>query len=98
MRFHYGQKAYYVGGHPLWETSRGLFQMRQKPFVLGGLWFLSGYLWGALRRIERPVSRELMSFHRQEQMARLRNTFRRACVRRPKAVAATTSSGARECS
>ena len=98
MRFHYGQKAYYVGGHPLWETSRGIFQMRQKPLLLGGLCFVSGYVWAALRRIERPVSRELMSFHRQEQMARLRNTFRRACGEQPKAEAASTSSGAGECS
>ena len=31
VRFHYGRKAYYVGGHPLWEMIRGVFQMRHKP-------------------------------------------------------------------
>jgi len=78
MRFHYGRKAYHVGGHPLWECLRGLFQMREKPFVLGGLWFISGYAWAALRRSERTVSPELMRFHRAEQMARLRRVFARA--------------------
>ena len=71
-RFHYGRKAHYVGGHPLWEVLRGMFQMRRPPFVLGGLYFVAGYLWAALIRMERPVSRELMAFHRREQMTRLK--------------------------
>jgi glycosyltransferase involved in cell wall biosynthesis len=71
VRFRYGQKAYYVGGHPLWECLRGFFQMRQKPFVVGGAYFLSGFLWAAFIRMKRPVSAELMNFHRAEQMARL---------------------------
>ena len=78
MRFHYGRKAYYVGGHPLWECLRGLFQVREKPFVLGGVWFIAGYVWAALHRSERTVSHELMRFHRAEQMARLRSIFKRA--------------------
>ena len=76
--FHYGRKAYMVGGHPLWECSRGLFRMWEKPFVLGGLWFIAGYTWAALLRNERAVSGELMHFHRAEQMARLRGIFKRA--------------------
>ena len=79
MRFHYGRKAYLVGGHPLWEFLRGLFRMSEKPFLLGSLWFIAGYAWAALRRSERAVSRELMQFHRAEQIARLRRAFRRAC-------------------
>ncbi|MEI6560761.1 MAG: glycosyltransferase [Verrucomicrobiota bacterium] len=75
VRFRYGQKAYAMGGHPLFESLRGLFQMRQRPFVLGGVSFLAGYAWSAMKRAERPVSRELMDFHRAEQMARLRQTF-----------------------
>ncbi len=72
MRFHYGRKAYYVGGHPAWEILRGIFQMRQPPYVLGGLWFVAGYVWSGLARMERPVSPELMAFHRSEQMNRLK--------------------------
>ena len=76
VRFHYGRKAYYVGGDPVWETLRGFFQMREHPLVLAGLCFQAGYLWSALRRVKRPVSPELMAFHRGEQMARLRRLFR----------------------
>jgi glycosyltransferase involved in cell wall biosynthesis len=76
-RFHYGRKAYYVGGHPGWEILRGVFQMRSKPRILGGLWFISGFVWSAITRVPRPVSKELMAFHRQEQMARLKKLFNR---------------------
>ena len=71
-RFHYGRKAYYVGGHPLWEVLRGVFQMRTSPYVLGGVWFTAGYIWAVLTRLHRPVSPELMAFHRNEQMTRLK--------------------------
>ena len=77
MRFHYGRKAYSVGGHPLWECLRGVFQMRQQPLVLGGIWFIAVYLSAAVRRAERVVSPELTQFHRSEQMNRLRRVFKR---------------------
>lgn len=73
--FRYGQKAYYVGGHPAWELLRGAFQMRKKPLLLGGAYFQAGYLWAALTRTKRAVSPELMAFHRREQMARLRENL-----------------------
>lgn len=85
MRFHYGRKAYYVGGHPLWEIARGFFAMRHKPILFGGLWFITGFIWAALRRIERPVSRELIAFHRNEQMGRFRRLFTRKSVTKPPA-------------
>lgn len=75
-RFHYGRKAYYVGGHPLWEMLRGAVQMRNPPYILGGCWFTAGYLWAALTRMRRPVSAELMAFHRNEQMTRLKRLLR----------------------
>jgi biofilm PGA synthesis N-glycosyltransferase PgaC len=71
MRFHYGRKAYFVGGHPVWECLRGFFQMRQTPYVVGGVFFISGFVWAALQRSERAVSPELMQFHRSEQKGRL---------------------------
>lgn len=75
MCFHYGRKAYLVGGHPLWEYSRGFFRMWKRPFVVGGLWFIAGYTYAALARTQRAVSQDLIRFHRAEQMARLRGVF-----------------------
>lgn len=68
--WHYGRKAYYVGGHPLWILIRSLFQMRQRPWIVGGLLFLGGAVWACITRVPRAVTPELMRFHRGEQMAR----------------------------
>lgn len=76
-RFHYGRKAYYVGGHPAWEFLRGVFDMIQRPYILRGLWFLAGYSWASVTRMERPVSSELIAFHRREQLSRLKQLFQR---------------------
>jgi len=78
VRFHYGRKAYYVGGHPVWESLRGVFEMKERPLVLCGAYFFAGYWWACLTRMPRPVSPELMAFHRREQMARLRRMFKSA--------------------
>jgi biofilm PGA synthesis N-glycosyltransferase PgaC len=75
--FHYGRKAYYVGGHPLWELLRGIFQMRNRPRIIGGLFFELGYIWAFVTRMPRAVSPELMHFHRAEQMSRLGGLWRR---------------------
>lgn len=71
-RFRNGAKDYSVGNHPLWEAFRTVRQTTQRPFFLGGLMLLAGYLWSLVRRVERPVSRELIVFQRREQMQRLR--------------------------
>ena len=82
VRFHYGRKAYYVGGHLVWETLRGVFQMRETPFLIGGVYFIAGYWWAFVTRMDRPVSQQLMAFHRAEQMARLKDILRRTGSRR----------------
>ena len=68
--FSYGEKDYYLGGSPLWQLCRVVYRATKRP--LDGLALLSGYCWGAIRRIERPVSSELMRFHRHEQTNKLR--------------------------
>jgi glycosyltransferase involved in cell wall biosynthesis len=70
--FLYGQKDYYLGGHPVWELFRALYRAAKRPFITGGLALSLGYCWAFLRRVPRPVSCELMAFHRKEQIAKLR--------------------------
>jgi glycosyltransferase involved in cell wall biosynthesis len=74
--FSYGEKDYYLGGHPLWEAFRVVYRATKKPYLLGGIALFSGYVSACLRRMERPVSEELMRFHRKEQMKKLRTIFR----------------------
>lgn len=77
-RFRHGQKDYYLGGHPLWQIFRAIFQMKGKPFIIGGVILFFGYLWAFLCRVERPVPQELMKFNRGEQMQRLKKIFLKA--------------------
>jgi hypothetical protein len=64
-----------VGNHPLWQLFRTARQMTMPPLFLGGLALGTGYFWALLRCFERPVSRDLIVFHRREQMQRLNNFF-----------------------
>jgi glycosyltransferase involved in cell wall biosynthesis len=70
--FSYGEKDYYLGGDPLWEIFRIMYRTTKKPYLVGGIVLYSGYLSAFLRQMERPVSDELMRFHRGEQMQKLK--------------------------
>lgn len=70
--FDYGKKDYLLGGSPIWELFRAGYRLTKRPVIFGGIALLSGYCTAALQRVERPVSPELMRFHRREQMTKLR--------------------------
>ncbi len=82
-RFHYGRKDYVCGGHPVWQVFRSLFQMTKRPYVLGGFLLLIGFFWSWLSRAERISSKELVRFHRGEQMQRLKALLFDRRARRP---------------
>jgi hypothetical protein len=46
--------------------------MLRRPAFVGGLLLFAGYVWAGITRMKRPVSEELMAFHRTEQMRRLK--------------------------
>jgi len=74
--FSYGEKDYYLGGHPVWEFFRVGYRATKKPYLVGGVALYSGYLSAFLRRMKRPVSADLMRFHRKEQMSKLKMILR----------------------
>jgi glycosyltransferase involved in cell wall biosynthesis len=71
-RFRHGQEEYLVGGHPVWQVLRGLFQMKNDPLLFGGLSLIAGYASAWITRKPSPIPSELREFHRREQMDRLR--------------------------
>lgn len=71
-RFDYGRKDYFLGNHPLWQVFRVAFQMLKRPYAIGGLILLYGYVHSLIMRVERPVPPELLRFHRREQVQRLK--------------------------
>jgi len=74
--FSYGEKDYYLGNHPLWEIFRVTYRATKKPYLVGALALYSGYLSAFVRRMKRPVSDDLMKFHRREELSKLRTIFR----------------------
>lgn len=77
-RFDYGRKDYAFGNHPIWELLRVVFQMKSKPYVIGGLLIGLGYLSAILSIRTSNIPKEVRKFNRKEQLARLRKMiFRR---------------------
>jgi len=74
--FSYGEKDYYLGNHPIWELFRVAYRAAKPPYIIDALSLGAGYCWAFLRRTPRPVSAELMAFHRKEQMSKLKAIFK----------------------
>jgi len=70
-RYSLGRQDYYLGNHPLWQIFRMFYQMKYRPFVIGGLVLFWGYAAAGLQRRKRPVPEELVAFIRREQIERL---------------------------
>ena len=70
-----GTLDYMLGRHWLWELFRSLYQMTRPPVIVGGASVLAGYVWAMVSGVERPVSRDVVQFQRQEQMERLKRLF-----------------------
>jgi len=77
-RFCLGVRDYAIGNHPVWEMFRVAYQMTKSPYAIRGLALGAGYLLALVRHKDRQVPHELVAFHRQEQMQRLKKalTFR----------------------
>jgi len=74
--FSYGEKYYYLGGHPVWEMFRVAYRTTKPPYIVDGMALGLGYCWAFVRRTPRPVSDELMAFHRKEQMEKLKSILK----------------------
>jgi len=70
--FSYGEKDYYLGGSPVWQAFRVAYRLTKRPVFTDSLGLFLGYCWAALRRVKRPVTPELIYFHRREQMRKLK--------------------------
>jgi len=76
----YGKKDYYLGAHPLWELFRCGYRLKSRPYVLAGVALFLGYFGASLKHDKRPVSNELMKFHRNEQMRKLKKILVSVCT------------------
>jgi biofilm PGA synthesis N-glycosyltransferase PgaC len=71
----WGRKFYLIGYHPLYYFFQSVRRIFRRPFLVGGLCQLWGYLVASVRREARPVSAEFVVFLRKLQMQRLRKAL-----------------------
>lgn len=74
--FRQGKKDYFLGGHPLWQLLRSIYQMTRPPYILGGLCVFAGYYSELLQKKRPGVSCELKEFNQAEQLQRLKKKLR----------------------
>jgi poly-beta-1,6-N-acetyl-D-glucosamine synthase len=75
-KFRVGALDYALGGHPVWEICRSMYQMTKPPYCVGGLILLAGYVSASVVRDQRPVSIDFVKFRRGEQLKRLKDFIR----------------------
>ena len=72
VKIQLGYKDYLLGCHPVWEVFRCIYQMRCKPFVIGGVLMMAAYFWYLLRGVERTMPKDLIELRQRDQMSRLK--------------------------
>jgi glycosyltransferase involved in cell wall biosynthesis len=77
--YEYGKRDYILGGHPLWQMFRCAYRSTKRPYIVAGVAIFAGYVSAFLSSAERPVSPELMKFHRSEQMLKLKTILSSVC-------------------
>ena len=74
-RWREGLQSFMLGSHPVFELVKSLRRVGQKPYVVGSLIRFSGFCFAVLKRYDRLVSDEFVSFLRKEQKKKLKDTF-----------------------
>ncbi len=67
-----GLMDYSVGSHPLFEVVKCVRRIKGKPYIIGSLTRLAGYMIGYCKKEKRMVSSEFIKFLRQEQISRIK--------------------------
>ena len=73
-RFRHGLEDYCIGYHPLFELGKCLRRLAERPYLVGSVCRLSGYLWGGMTRQKRELPIDFIRYLRKQQMRRLRGT------------------------
>ncbi|MBW1991393.1 MAG: glycosyltransferase family 2 protein [Deltaproteobacteria bacterium] len=73
-----GQAMHFVGAHPLWVWASAFYHMAERPFILGGICMLLGYLGAFLQRAPRYENLAFRRFLRRWQLKYLAGSLRLA--------------------
>jgi len=71
-RLRLGRGIYFMGYHPLYALASALFRMREKPFLIGGVLIMVGYIKAAIQRVPRYDNLEFRAYLQRWQMEKLK--------------------------
>ncbi|MES2036910.1 MAG: glycosyltransferase family 2 protein [Pseudomonadota bacterium] len=71
-RLRWGRGIWFMGYHPLYALASGIFRMREKPFVIGGLLIIAGYLGAAIKRAPRYENPEFREHLHRWQLGKIK--------------------------
>jgi len=71
-RLRWGRGIWFMGYHPLYALASGVFRMREKPFIIGGILIFAGYVGAAMTNKPRYENLEFRRYLQNWQMGELR--------------------------
>ncbi|MFZ6814710.1 glycosyltransferase [Undibacterium sp. Rencai35W] len=74
-RLRWGRGIWFMGYHPLYALASSVFRMREKPFVIGGILIMAGYLGAALKGAPRYDNLEFRRHLHQWQLGQIKTLF-----------------------
>ena len=74
-RLRWGRGQWFMGTHPLYVIASGVFRMRERPFVIGGLLIIAGYFRAWIRGERRYEAGDFRKHLHAWQLKRLRLGF-----------------------
>lgn len=74
-RIRWGTGNWYMGYHPLYAIATGIYRMREKPYIIGGLLMIYGYFSSAINNMPRYENPEFRRYLQNWQLRRLKNLF-----------------------
>ena len=74
-RLRWGRGIWFMGYHPLYALASSIFRMREKPFIIGGILIMAGYLGAALKRAPQYDNLEFRQHLHQWQLKKIKAIF-----------------------
>ncbi|TXT40138.1 MAG: putative glycosyltransferase [Comamonadaceae bacterium] len=75
-RLRLGRGIYFMGYHPLYALASSVFRMREKPFIIGGILIMMGYIKAFIQRVPRYDNLEFRAYLQNWQLNQLKEKIR----------------------
>lgn len=77
-RFSEGKMDHSVGSHPIFEIAKCARRIPERPYLLGAIARMAGFLWSSVAGQPRAIEDELVRFLREEQFGRISGRMRKS--------------------